>query len=110
MSLPTSPPEDRAIVTTMIEWRGITIEISYEPDWLGTERDPPTAHLQITAIRPERTALPMTDTGYRSHFTSPEFVAEKGGPEAFVLFWLELDARDEHWKKIEERQRQLSLF
>ena len=41
------------------------------------------AHLDITTIEPPRAPLPITETGYRSHFLHPDEVAAYGGPEAF---------------------------
>lgn len=114
MSRPTSGgPESRNVTVTTILWRGVTIQISYEPDWLGMSTHDNwrnVAHLQIEAIAPERAPLPMTETGYRSHFTDPAIIAEAGGPEAFAQAWLEADAARPEWKKREAAARQLSLF
>lgn len=54
-----------------IDWKGITVEISYEPNWMGglTEAyGEPLAHLQSRACRPKgrRCRSPKPDTGQRS--------------------------------------------
>ncbi len=93
--------------THTIAWCGIKIEIRYDPAWLGL---PGAAHLDITAVLPERAVLPISDTGYRSHFTTPEVIAAAGGPVAFVVLWLDHEAQSAAWKKREEAARQMSLF
>ena len=63
------------------------IELTYEPDLLNMGGMPPsyaTAHLTVRSINPEKAQLPFTETGYRSHFTSPGVVADAGGPVAFA--------------------------
>ena len=69
-----------------------------------------TAHLEIESIAPERAHLPITETGYRSHFTSPETVAAYGGPAAFVEMWLTEESHSPAWRAQEQAARQFSLF
>jgi hypothetical protein len=90
-----------------LEWRGITIDVIFEPEWLGMAY---TSHLQVRSVAPERAVLPVTETGYRSHFLPIGTVEALGGPEIYVLDWLDETARSEEWKAIENAQRQLSLF
>ena len=104
--------EDRHIETFEADWNGIALRISWEPSWLnlGERLGYDTAHLQIEATRPERAALPITETGYRSHFTTPATVAALGGPVAFVLAWLDEESHTAARKKREQEARQFSLF
>src|SRR5687767_9117984 len=88
-------------------WRGIAVEITYDPDWLGIDQ---TAHFDIRVVTPEDARLPITETGYRSHFASPAVVAAAGGPVAFVTAWLDAAAEESAWQKLEEASRQLTLF
>ena len=60
------------------------------------------AHLEIESIAPERARLPITGTGYRSHFTSPDTVAAHGGPAAFVEAWLESESQAPDWRREEQ--------
>ncbi len=115
MTPDTSAPEEAAcdIVVEQLVWRGITLSISYEADWLGSGARGSAfavAHLEIRVLAPERAPLPMTETGYRSHFLAQGDVEAGGGPAAYVLAWLEHDAKDTKWRRQEVAGRQLSLF
>jgi hypothetical protein len=99
----------RHIETFRIVWNGIIIDIRWEPNWLNmTNHD--TAHIEIKSVAPESAPLPITETGYRSHFTSPDAVAAYGGPVAFVEAWLETESQAPGWRAEEQARRQLSLF
>lgn len=105
--------QDRSITTCTITWQEITIEVSYEADWLGMHALNPEwghAHLQLQSLEPERAELPVTETGYRSHFPARGTVEAAGGPAAFALSWLDTEARNPAWREREAASRQLSLF
>lgn len=95
-----------------IVWNGVKIAISYEPRWLNLDDDYglDTAHLEIEAIAPERAPLPITETGYRSHFTTANAVAAMGGPVALVRTWLDEEAANPAWRQYVRASRQMSLF
>src|SRR5271163_3564573 len=98
------------VETFRTDWNGISIEIRWEPHWLGIDIGYDTAHLEIESIAPKRTPLPITETGYRSHFTSPDTVAAQGGPVAFVEAWIETESQAPEWRCLDQERRQLSLF
>jgi hypothetical protein len=101
----------RHIETFQIIWNGIAIEIRWEPHWLNlSSLGHDTAHLEIESIAPECAPLPITETGYRSHFTSVEVVAAYGGPVAYVEAWLETESQAPDWRRNEQERRQLTLF
>lgn len=100
---------NRSIETFRIDWNGISIEIRWEPNWLNMDVVD-SAHLEIRSISPERKPLPITGTGYLSHFTAPETVAAYGGPVAYVEAWLETESQAPDWRKQEQERRQYSLF
>ena len=100
-------PVTRDIVTEILEWRGVTIEVGYEAAWLGRDM---AAHLELHVRSPEGAHLPVTDTGYRSHFLSKGTVEEAGGPAAYVTAWLDEAATSKSWRAGELARRQLSLF
>lgn len=81
-----------------ITWRGIRIEITFTPKKFGL-----VDHIEIRAE--ERAPLPVTETGYRSHFIQAGTVAHHGGAAAYVTAWLDHEAERTHWDGA-----QLSLF
>lgn len=82
----------------IITWRSVEIEITYTPDKFGM-----VDHIEL---RTENKApLPVTETGYRSHFMNKEAVAHYGGAVAFVKAWLDHQAERTNWSNA-----QLSLF
>lgn len=96
-------------LTDEIDWRGIRIEISYNPSWSESYAriyGYPLAHLEVRSIAPDKAALPITATGYRSHFTPAQVIEENGGPVAFVLAWLAEAEQSPEW----QARRQLDLF
>lgn len=84
-------------------WRGINIDITYQPSYMAS-----IAHLQIQSENNQR--LPMTETGYRSHFTQAADIEAYGSPIDFVQAWLEDRANTKEWKKYEADRQQLKLF
>ncbi|MDF1600942.1 hypothetical protein PZ895_14360 [Mesorhizobium sp. YIM 152430] len=100
----------RSRQTHTITWQGRTIEVRYEPRWLGSDGPFNTAHLELEVIEPARSPLPVTETGYRSCFLKAQLVEEMGGPVAFALSWLDQSAKTQSWKDSEHASRQMSLF
>jgi len=104
----------RHFETHICEWEGRRIEVRYEPDWLNRQQDPDNqyqvGHLDIRTIAPENAPLPITETGYRSHFIHPSIIDEAGGPVAYVLAWIKREAYAPHWLKIQTEFEQPSLF
>ena len=108
----TSDPSIETLIETLV-WDGVSIEVRYEPDWWGHSRfgpDRQVAHLELEAISPKRAPLPITETGYRSHFLPPGEVEQAGGPASFARAWLDHEARTPAWRKAEAKRRQLDLF
>lgn len=97
----------RSIITIAFDWQGIALSVTYEPNWLDLE-SADVAHLQIESV--DHVRLPITETGYRSQFLSPEEVEQAGGPVAFATAWLDEMARSKEWRRYVEASRQLSLF
>jgi len=97
----------RPVESFEIAWQGISLTVTYEQRWLDSEATS-VAHLQIKSATRER--LPITATGYRSHFAPAAEIDEAGGPVAFVVGWLDGMAKSAEWKQYAEASRQLSLF
>jgi hypothetical protein len=69
-----------------------------------------TQHIEIR--NEGKRMLPITETGYRSHFMNgaEALAAFNYDPVEFVLYWLDEAAKDPAWKRREEADRQGSLF
>jgi hypothetical protein len=93
--------------TYRLNWQGIEIEVRYSPNNHNV-----IAHLEIEAIKPERERLPITDTGYLSHFHQIGSIERDHGGDvvACVLHWLDTRAQDPSWKRYVEDSRQGELF
>lgn len=87
-------------------WEGIEIEAAYTPLKWGV-----IAHLGIRSISPMNAPLPITSTGYRSHFHQPGTIEAHGGDVvAQVTAWLDEEAAKPEWRAYIEANRQLPLF
>ena len=95
----TQPAEHYQII-----WRGIDLQIIYHPhSFCGY------AHLEIQSTKP-RVPLPITETGYRSHFLPREAVEQSGGPVDCITRWLDTAAQSRVWKAREMDLRQGQLL
>lgn len=84
--------------THRITWRGIALDITFTPEaFIATD------HIEIRTEG--RVSLPVTETGYRSHFVPTGSVEAYGGAAAFVTAWLDHKAARTGWSGA-----QLSLF
>ena len=93
-----------APITCQINCRGVAIRIDYRENRWNSDFD----HIELHAEKGR--IIPVTETGYRSHFLQTGIVDEYGGPEEFVCAWLDHEAQNPDWKKREEAARQMSLF
>lgn len=98
---------DRSTQTFTARWADVELLISFERHWLGGDF---ASHLEITSTDPHRAALPITETGYLSHFCSAAEIDDAGGPVAYVIGWLDQVAASPRWKTGEVSRRQMSLF
>lgn len=90
-------------------WEGISLRITWCPGWYQSKRaDYSVAHLEVRSETGER--LPITKTGYKSHFLPREAVEEYGGPVEYVAEWLNHEGANAEWQKYAQERRQLSLF
>ena len=91
-------------------WNGIEIEIRWNPEHLAFDDGTEMAHLEIESIKPTRAPLPITETGYRSHFTLAHHVNRYGSAEAFVEAWLQDAENSPAWRRANQISQQLALF
>lgn len=92
--------------TYNLTWQGIAIRVVHTPcRWRAIE------HLEIRSIAPEGAALPITGTGYRSHFVPIGTVDAHGGDVvAQVRAWMDEESIKPDWLARIEASRQGELF
>ena len=89
-------------MTFELVWTDRTLFVSYRADWFNT------GHCHIELRSDER--LPVTETGYKSHFMSAAGFDSVADVEVFVLAWLDDAATDKAWLAYVAASRQLTLF
>lgn len=95
-----------------IDWRDpatgatVRIRITHSRDYLSQGSD----HVEVESLRPKHAPLPITDTGYRSHFMPALDLMNAGGPVSFVEGWLAREAKGKAWSKAATGKTQGDLF
>ncbi len=95
-----------------IDWRdpattkSVRIRITHSRDYLGQGQD----HIEVQSMAPAKAPLPITETGYRSHFLSPLELINAGGPVTFVTAWLDRESRSKDWQRLTAKRAQGDLF
>ena len=95
-----------------MDWRNaitgqtVRLKITHSRNYLTTGSD----HIEIESVDPKRAVLPITDTGYRSHFIKSDDVDRCGGLRAFVASWLESAAASKPWQRSQRAAQQVDLF
>ena len=96
----------RFIRHDFIEWQGVLIRIEYEEHYLEGYM----SHIALHVLKPYNAPLPVTETGYRSHFLDQGTVEAGGGVVAFVQAWLDHEALSNAWLESVLSSRQMCLF
>ncbi len=91
-------------ITYQIVWEGVQVEITYCKRRWKSDFDHIELHVEEGCI------IPVTETGYRSHFLPAGIVDSFDGYEGFVRARLDHEAENSDWKKRKETARQMSLF
>jgi hypothetical protein len=95
-----------------IDWRDpvsssvIKVRITQSRDYLGQGQD----HIEVQTVKPAKAPLPISETGYRSHFMTGLELINAGGPVAFVTAWLDRDAKGKEWTRRQTARQQGDLF
>lgn len=84
----------------------IKIRITHAREYLSSGSD----HIEVESITPSRAPLPITETGYRSHFIPALELMNAGGPVTFVTAWIEQEAKGKAWRKAATAKQQGDLF
>ena len=93
-----------------IMWQGIEISITYKPNPYNLSRESIIAHFEIKVLSPKGAQIPITETGYRSHYLHPDCVEEFDSPIAYVRAWLDYEAKKPQWQTYLASMHQISLF
>lgn len=89
-------------------WNGIEFEIRWNPDHVALDDGNSMAHLEIESL--DRSPLPVTETGCRSHFVNEAEVSRFVGAEAYVDAWFASVMLTPQGRATLQAARQLSLF
>ncbi|MDF1864419.1 MAG: hypothetical protein P1U70_06275 [Saprospiraceae bacterium] len=92
-------------------WNTIAIDVKYDNDYSKAFRETigfSMAHLEIKSV--DKVRLPITETGYKSHFIAATEIENYGGAEKYVTDWLEEESKSKVWKDYWRSSKQLSLF
>lgn len=92
--------------THKLVWRDVTYRVTHTPNYNSKG----WTHLELLVVKPKGAPVPITSTGYLSHFLDEDLLAKHGGPLAYILGWIELEARTRAWAKADFKWRQLELF
>jgi hypothetical protein len=91
--------------TAHLTWRGTLLSIKHTPHYFGH-----ADHVEVTVEKPAEAILPITDTGYRSHFIDPDDLQEAGSAVLFVQAWLEREAATKAWRDRQAKLAQLDFL
>lgn len=92
--------------TERFTWRGIEMTATHTPNYISKG----WSHLEMRVMKPKGVPVPITTTGYLSHFTEEDIVKAAGGPAAFFLAWLERETHSKAYKAALAKWAQLDLF
>lgn len=92
--------------TNPVTGETVSIAITHTRNYLVKGTD----HIEVRSVKPARAPLPITDTGYLSHFAGSPEVINAGGPIEIVKSLLHAAERSAEWRKKEAASRQGDLF
>ena len=91
--------------TYAFKWCGICISLKHVHKYCGV-----IEHVEIRAVDPENAPLPITETGYKSHFVDEASISDYGNPQAYVLAWLDEASSKPEWQRQRDAASQYFLF
>lgn len=92
-------------LTHWFTWRHVRCKVIETPDYFAGQ-----THLELHAIAARDVPLPITQTGYRSHFIAAQALVAAGGAVAFFTAWMDAEAQSRSYRNAEFRWRQGELF
>jgi hypothetical protein len=87
-------------------WCGIEMSATHSPNYISTG----WSHIELRVLKPKGRPVPITDTGYLSHFLDEGDLKAAGGAVAFFRAWLDREAESKAYCKALARWQQLDLF
>ena len=87
-------------------WQHVTFRVRHTPDYLIKGTD----HIELIVIAPRKEPLPITETGYLSHFVTDGGVRDGKTALAFFLDWIMSEEKSKRWQKADNKRRQGDLF
>lgn len=87
-------------------WRDVTSRIRHTPEYLSKG----WSHVEIIVTKPRKAPLPITSTGYLSHFLGEDELKRAGAPVRFFLDWIGRESLTKQWAAAEFKWRQGDLF
>ena len=87
-------------------WNGINISVRHQRDYISKGWD----HIELRVVAPKGAILPITTTGYLSHFLDPRELKAADGASAFFKAWLDRESKSKKWREADAKSRQLDLF
>ena len=82
-SKPKTPARSRVKLQKFrISVEGQDMLVEYEPDWMKD-----TGHLQFRSPHTPARRIPVSETGYRSHFVSMEDIREAESPQEYARLY-----------------------
>lgn len=96
----------RKVFSAKLVWRHATCRVRHTGDYIS----PGWSMIELIVVTPKGAPLPITATGYLSHFLDVEDLDRAGGPVAFFCAWLDREAKSKAWAKAEFKWRQGDLF
>lgn len=77
----------------VLDYHSVSVRVDYEPDWCSV-----IDHLTLRSISPEKQPLPVSDTGFKSHFLNRADIVSAGGVQSWVIAFLDWGAKEnESW-------------
>lgn len=93
------------ITTAKLVWRDVACRVRTTPNYISKG----WTHIELLVVTPKGAPLPITSTGYLSHFLDDADLKRAGGAVAFFSAWIEREAATKAWAKAEFKWRQLEL-
>lgn len=98
--------QPRRTTTRRVTWRDVTCRIRHTRDYLIEGSD----HVEVIVLSPPGALLPITETGYLSHFIDADDLKAAGGAVRFILDWIEREAATTRFRTADFKSRQRDLF